>query len=1084
MKKYGILAKIAFFVCLLWSCAVPVSPPDRPNDLKATVISESQINLAWSEVSDNMGVRAYKIYRQTVFHQEVVLATGYSDTGLSPSTRYCYTLVAVDAAGNVSAESPNVCATTNVTATGIHSPSTPKKLEIMINEGVNRGNVFGTVKPEVESDVLNCGNGGQVCSSNYPTETEVTLTAEPALGFRFESWAKGCSGTNKMTTVVMTEDKTCTAIFIPVVLFTVNKKGAGLVTSDPIGMNCETTCSTYFDLGKEVKLTATPATGFVFSEWSSPSGASDCTGTTTPLTITLDTSKNCTAIFKPLLTVAKSGEGSISSVPAGIDCGTACSAGFDLGGEVKLTVTPVTGFVFSEWSSSSGAPECTGATRPLTIKMDAGKRCTAIFKPQLKVGITGKGSITSAPAGISCGAVCSVSFDLEAKLTLTAAAAPGFRFVQWVGDCSGTTPVTTVIMTSGKTCTANVIQQILLTVEKTGEGSVTSSPAGIDCGTACSARFDLQDKVMLTATPTSKTQFSGWSGGCSGTPSSCVVTLSEDKTVTATFSLLPPPPQKKLTVAINTGTTETGKGGVTSTAASAGTPSHISCTNEGSPCEASYPEGTAVSLTATAEPGSHFYKWTGGCSGTASPCVITLDTDQTVTAIFSPSPPLGIKATFKSNGTITVEWDVVSGATGYNLYEATASGVTRTSYPQLPGGTKRTSVPLPFVKSGLANGATYYFVVTAVGPWGESGESAEVSAMVPAVTGMAAGDFHSCALLSTGKTRCWGKNVDGQLGDGTIAPSTQSRPVSGISSALAIAGGAAHTCALITGSTVQCWGSNSLGQLGNSTVNATTTPIAVLGAGSSTAIATGNYYTCALISDRTIQCWGDNSSGQLGNGETVNSRTPVLVSNISTAIGVVAGDNHACALLNDGSIQCWGQNDAGQLGNGTLEDATIPVPVTSLSGSAIGLTAGVGYACALIKGGTIQCWGQNDAGQLGVDLSTTESSTPVSVNGITSALVLDAGDSHTCTMVSGGAVKCWGANGFGQLGNGEIADSFEPVLVNGIAAPAGITAGGNHTCIYLSTGTAHCWGKNSMGQLGDGTTTDSSVPKTVTGLPY
>jgi hypothetical protein len=162
-------------------------------------------------------------------------------------------------------------------------------------------------------------------------------------------------------------------------------------------------------------------------------------------------------------------------------------------------------------------------------------------------------------------------------------------------------------------------------------------------------------------------------------------------------------------------------------------------------------------------------------------------------------------------------------------------------------------------------------------------------------------------------------------------------------------------------------------------------------------------------------------------------------------------------------------NDSAESG---MSNQVIPAPHISAGGS---------HTCALAASGTIKCWGNNTSGQLG-DGTTTNSSTPVTVSGITNATSISAGYHHTCALLAGGTIKCWGYNFYGQLGDGTTTNSSTPVAVTGITNGTAISAGALHTCALLAGGTLKCWGYNSSGQLGDGTTTNSSTPATVLGL--
>ncbi|HMR78353.1 MAG TPA: hypothetical protein PKD61_24770, partial [Polyangiaceae bacterium] len=297
-----------------------------------------------------------------------------------------------------------------------------------------------------------------------------------------------------------------------------------------------------------------------------------------------------------------------------------------------------------------------------------------------------------------------------------------------------------------------------------------------------------------------------------------------------------------------------------------------------------------------------------------------------------------------------------------------------------------------------------------------------------AVSWIAPGGWHSCAVRTDGTARCWGLNSDGQLGTGTQTSSTIPVTVSGVANATAIASGTYHSCALISGGTVMCWGDNEFGQIGNGTYSGNVlTPITVSGVTGATAIAAGGWHTCALVAGGAIKCWGLNDVGQMGSGSTNNLEpVPVNVS-ISGATALSTGDSHNCALVS-GQPRCWGLNTWGQLGNGSTTNSNIPVLVGITQMTTV--SAGYAHSCSRrYPDGTLRCWGDNSFGELG-NGTTTSSSTPVTVSGITSQTsVVAAGGVYSCSLQSTGSAFCWGYNGFGQLGNGGTADSSSPVAV-------------------------------------------------------
>jgi alpha-tubulin suppressor-like RCC1 family protein len=260
-----------------------------------------------------------------------------------------------------------------------------------------------------------------------------------------------------------------------------------------------------------------------------------------------------------------------------------------------------------------------------------------------------------------------------------------------------------------------------------------------------------------------------------------------------------------------------------------------------------------------------------------------------------------------------------------------------------------------------------------------------VSGLTGAVA-LATGYGHTCALLGDATMRCWGGNREGELGNGTTADPGTAQPVavSHLTGATAFTTGAYHTCAILADSTVRCWGRNGQGQLGDGTVTNSSTPVQVqTGFGplsGVTALAGGGAHTCALLANRTVRCWGENSEGQLGDGTTFGKPNGIAVTGISTAVAISAGWEHTCAVLADGTVRCWGANASGQLGDGTTTRRTTPVSVSGLSGAA-GVTAGWWHhSCALLGDGTVRCWGENPWGQLG-NGTTTSSLSPVTMSG-------------------------------------------------------------------------------------------------------
>ena len=391
---------------------------------------------------------------------------------------------------------------------------------------------------------------------------------------------------------------------------------------------------------------------------------------------------------------------------------------------------------------------------------------------------------------------------------------------------------------------------------------------------------------------------------------------------------------------------------------------------------------------------------------------------------------------------------------------------------------------------------------------GQLGDATSVSRNEPVLVAgdlrwvsVASGSGFTCGVATTGSAYCWGANDVGQLGDGTLID--RGSPVSVSSSALwtSVTAGGAHACAVTASSTFSltglayCWGRNSDGQLGDGTTTGRQVPTAVSSARLWTNLSAGGDHTCGLTAtvdgslEGTALCWGANGSGQVGDGTTSSRSTPNVVSASLALKGISAGYRHTCAVTASstftvaGIAKCWGLNTNGELGDGSTTSSTVP---TTVAGSITWAMVGSGgsstgsHSCGIAQSGASYCWGANTSGQVG-DATTTSRTSPTAVTGALTWQSISVGASHTCAITTGLVPNCWGKNEGGQLGAGFSAVRPLPADISGGFTWTTLTVGDRHACGIVGSGVAYCWGENASGQLGEGSTTARKFPTRVSG---
>ena len=389
---------------------------------------------------------------------------------------------------------------------------------------------------------------------------------------------------------------------------------------------------------------------------------------------------------------------------------------------------------------------------------------------------------------------------------------------------------------------------------------------------------------------------------------------------------------------------------------------------------------------------------------------------------------------------------------------------------------------------------------------------------------IAGGSAHTCALIPGGIVKCWGENGQGELGNGSSSDYglgaaqtiTNAQVVNLGGTAIQIAAGKhaygdsySTSCALLSNGQIKCWGYNAYGQLGRGASGSIFDPSAIstinLGTGLlATQVVVGGGQACALISTGAVKCWGKNNYGQLGLGDTVNrGLNPTDMGNYlpainlgtgRTAIKLAAGGDHICALLDNFTAKCWGNNFEGEAGQGhtsyignSANQMADYLPAINLGTgkTAVHLAAGSFHTCAILNDGSVKCWGLNDFGQLGVNSSAYSlgsapnqmgdflPTVPLGVG--RRAIDLAVGSRHTCALLDDYSVKCWGYNGYGQLGVNNtyswgssgypISNSTAAINFGGYT-PSALAVGEHFNCAILGGDHVTCWGWNANGALG------------------
>jgi alpha-tubulin suppressor-like RCC1 family protein len=353
---------------------------------------------------------------------------------------------------------------------------------------------------------------------------------------------------------------------------------------------------------------------------------------------------------------------------------------------------------------------------------------------------------------------------------------------------------------------------------------------------------------------------------------------------------------------------------------------------------------------------------------------------------------------------------------------------------------------------------------------------------------VSAGDTQSCAVTLTDGVKCWGNYFGNNPPEPPNTNHAYPLDVPGLESGVKdISATLNFTCVLMISGGVKCWGTNLDGQLGDNHASGdySYVPVDVEGLSSGVKkIAAGWYHICALLDSGAVKCWGSNGASVLGNNTYWAARAPTDVTGLSSGvIDIAAGPTHNCALMITGGVKCWGAQGLGLVLGSDYDPSPYysPVDVKGLSSGAVAIAAGKFYTCALMKDSGVKCWGASGSSGVLGDGTKTDRRYPIDVVELGQPVIyIDANQYSVCVLLQDGSIKCWGLN----LIQSQITEySFSlPTTQEGFTKKiTRFSVGLVHACAVMEDSTVMCWGDNSNGQLGLGARdgTSSHVPTVV-----
>ncbi len=902
--------------------------PTVPTGLTASAASATQINLSWSASTDNVGVTGYKVYRDGVQVGNPV-GTFFIDTGLTAATAYNYTVAACDAAGNCSAQSNIVSATTLVGTT----PGT------LVAWGYN---AYGqaTVPSGLNGVVaVAAGFGHTVALKN-----DGTLAA---WGYNALGQATIPSGLSGVVAVAAGN------------LYTVALKNDGKVvawgdnaygqTSVPVGLSGVVAIA-----AKSITTVALKNDGTVVAWGDNTNGVTSVPAGLSGVVAIASGNNHIVALKNDGTVVAWGGNNSgETTVPQGLNGVVAIAAGMYHTVALKSDGTVVT------WGYNSNGQ----------MSVPSGLSGVAAIAANLATTVALKNDGTVVAWGDNTYGQTMIPASLSGVTSISAGA---YHTVAVFVD--NTVPS----VPTGLTASASNASQINLSwtasSDNVGVGGYKVYRNGVQVGTSTLTSFS--DTGLTAATTYNYTVAAcDAAGNCSAQSTAVSVTTpvadSEAPTVpTGLAASASSATQINLSWAASTDNIGVTGYKVYRNGVQVGVLAGAAFIDTG------LAAATAYSYTVAACDAA------GNCSEQSTAVSATTLAAQAI----SPSIAAGSEhsVALDSSGAV-LTW-------GYNGWGGLGDGtITHRSSPVVvPGlfGVTAVSAGTYNAFALKSDGSVWSW---GSNNWGQLGDGTTINRLspvaVPGLSGIAAldaGANHTVALKSDGTVLAWGFNSSGQLGDGTTTNRINPVAVPGLSGVVAVAAGGQHTVALKSDGSVLAWGLNSSGQIGDGTTTNRINPVVVPGLSGVVAVAATGSYTVALKSDGAVVAWGDNYYGQLGDGTTVNRLNPKVVPGLSGVVAVAPGSIHMVALKSDGTLLAWGNNYYGQLGDGTTIQRLSPIVVPGVSG-VMAVTTWYTHTVALKSDGTVHAWGYNSYGQLGfgyADAARYTSAATVGVGGI------------------------------------------------------------------------------------------------------